>query len=289
MRPGKSFSDIELILRLPGLLRVLLKRRLPIASTSQTLFDYLATSKTHLVQEQSWLVMFYSVALSQHSMALSEQDAVPEEAHMEVAKAKLKSNLWLAFNDVRLFIEPSLLNIQALVVLATRVEEFMTPSVCWMLISKACATMGAIGQTRRNHESSDQQKSHAVLFWQLNLLDKSLALSLMKPPTIHKEAMKAIPMPSLDQLVLAQQRPNESRVFDAHYMHQLYLLSEIMGEASHLLSTQARRGFDHEAVSSNMDRLDEWYSRATEVSTASASVALSHSLTKPGASSSSSH
>lgn len=203
--------------------------------------------------------MFYSVAWSEHDAA-SDDDCQPG-----LTRAKLKSNLWLAFNDVQLFIEPSLLNVQALIVLATRAERIMAPTVSWMLVSKACTMMGAFGQTRRYHETSDHQKAYAMLFWQLNLLDKSLALCLMKPPTIHKDATKVVPMPTLDQLVPAHSEPNESRVFDAHYTYQMYLLSEIIGEASHWLSTQARLGFDHDVVSSNMKSLDEWFRKATEV------------------------
>ncbi|KAF2162909.1 hypothetical protein M409DRAFT_26761 [Zasmidium cellare ATCC 36951] len=245
------------------LFTVLRKRRLPIASAFDEVREHLAAGNIHRVKDQSWLVMFYSVALSSRS-----EDAT----HPKDTKAKLKSNLWLAFNDVRLFIEPSLLNVQALIVLATQVDEYMTPSVCWMLVSKACTMIQTLGQIRRSHESSDQQKSYRILFWQLNYLDKTLALSLMKPPTIHTEATKAVPMPTLDQLAAAHHEPNESRVFDAHYTHQMYLLSEIMGEASRGLSTQARQGFDHELVSSNMDQLDKWYRKATEVLGAAAST-----------------
>ncbi|KAK4502302.1 hypothetical protein PRZ48_005727 [Zasmidium cellare] len=246
------------------LFTILRKLRLPIASASEEVRKQLAIGDIHSVRDQSWLVMFYSVALASRS-----EDVIPG-----CTKAELKSNLWLAFNDVRLFIEPSLLNIQALIVLATQLDEYMTPSVCWMLVSKACTMIQALGQSqsRRVHDSSDQQKVYRALFWQLNFLDKSLALSLIKPPTIHPEAMKGVPMPTLDQLATAHHGPNEPRVFDAHYTHQMYKLSDVMGEASQWLSTQARHGFDHDVVSSNMERLDKWYHNATEVLGSAAST-----------------
>ncbi|KAI9704640.1 MAG: hypothetical protein M1820_005388 [Bogoriella megaspora] len=57
----------------------------------------------------------------------------------ESTKAKLRCNLWLALNDVRLLLEPSEANIQALILLACHVEEFTTPSTCWMLLLEGCA------------------------------------------------------------------------------------------------------------------------------------------------------
>ena len=56
-----------------------------------------------------------------------------EQKH-EQTKAQLRSNLWIALNDVRLLLEPTEVNIQALWLLACHPEEFTTPTLCWMLV-----------------------------------------------------------------------------------------------------------------------------------------------------------
>ena len=81
--------------------------------------------------------MYYSIILSMVS------STTPEDVS---TKEKLRCNLWLAMNDVRLFLEPSEPNIQALALLATHVEEFTSPSLCWMLIANACRMLQALGR-----------------------------------------------------------------------------------------------------------------------------------------------
>ncbi len=148
-----------------------------LASAPSEIVDHLAASRPRQVRDRAWLVMFYSVALGVASTA-SPSD--------ESTKVKLRSNLWLAFNDARLLLEPSVTSIQALVIMACHAEEFMTPSLCWSLITKACIMLQALGITHWRLDAPTRER-RILVFWRLNIMDKALALILGRPPTFHRE------------------------------------------------------------------------------------------------------
>ena len=110
----------------------LAKERLPLTSAPPDVLEHLVASRPENIHDRAWLVMFYSVTLSRVPFI-----GPPDEA----TKARLKSNLWLAFNDARLLLEPKISSVQALVILACYAEEFMTPSISWSLVSKACTML----------------------------------------------------------------------------------------------------------------------------------------------------
>ena len=197
--------------------------------------------------------MFYSIALRVLS------DSHPTD---ESTKAKVRSNLWLSFNDVRLLLDPSSSSIQALIILASYVEEFMTPSICWSLISKACTMLQALGFTQWRLDSATRER-RIILFWRLNILDKALALVMCRPPTYHREMSNEISLPTLDQLSLSHHRSASNDVpaiFNAHSTHQMHLLSQIMADAWHCLYGQTS-----DDVGAVIERLESWYHQATEV------------------------
>lgn len=107
-------------------------------SVPQDVLDVLLLSKPERVRERAWLVMFYSIALS--TLEGSEPSA---------HTVRLRSNLWLAFNDVRFLLEPSLLSIQAIVTMTLHAEKYLAPYACWALISKACTMLIALGIGKR--------------------------------------------------------------------------------------------------------------------------------------------
>ena len=230
---------------------MLQEERLLLTSAPPEVLDHLVASRPHQVHDRAWLVMFYSVALS----------SVPSSGPSQ-SKTKLKSNLWLAFNDVRLLLEPSVSSIQALVILACNVEEFMTPSLCWALVSKACTMLQALGF---NHWRLDPptRERRAMLFWRLNILDKALALVMCRPPTFHREMTTWISLPTLDQLLPSQPYGSSrvsSSLFDAHYTHQMHLLSQVMADAWHCLYGQ-----DADDAHKIKENLESWHREATEV------------------------
>lgn len=229
------------------------QERLLLSSAPSEVLDHLAASRPHQVHDRAWLVMFYSVALSVVS------STTPSD---ESTKVKLRSNLWLAFNDVKLLLEPNVTSIQALIILACYVEEFMTPSLCWTLITKACVMLQALGITHWRLDSPTCER-RIMLFWRLNILDKALALVLCRPPTFHREIATGIALPTLDQLLPSQSRYPSSGaavLFDAHYTHQMHLLSRIMADVWYCLYGQ-----DSEDVHVIKGNLESWHRQATEV------------------------
>lgn len=242
-----------LMLQLLAFVATLQIERLLLTSAPSEVLDHLAASHPHQVHDRAWLVMFYSVALS----VVSSTDPSDQST-----KAKLRSNLWLAFNDVKLLLDPKPSSIQALVILACHIEEFMTPSLCWALVSKACIMLQALGITHWRLDSLTRERRTA-LFWRLNFLDKALALILCRPPTFHREMSIGIALPTLDQLLPSQpSHPSSGApvLFDAHYTHQMLLLSRIMADVWHCLYGQ-----DSDDVNAIKENLDSWHRQATEV------------------------
>ncbi|KAF2725820.1 hypothetical protein K431DRAFT_327429 [Polychaeton citri CBS 116435] len=194
--------------------RALERGRPLLCSAPLEVLDALGASRPHLVHERAWLIMYYSVILSMVS------STCPNDT---TTKARLRCNLWLALNDVRLLLEPSELNIQALTLLATHVEEFTMPSLCWMLVTNACRMLQALGTRRRR----------IMMFWYLNLLDKGLALTFGRPPTFHRAMLREIDLPALDQLLPFQPhlpKASTHALFGAHYIYQMMLKSRVTAD-----------------------------------------------------------
>ncbi|RDL37704.1 uncharacterized protein BP5553_05137 [Venustampulla echinocandica] len=252
------WSYVALLMLPPSaFITTLQRQRLLLTSAPPEILDHLAASRPHQVQDRAWLVMFYSIALS----AVSSTN--PSD---EATKAKLRSNLWLAFNDVRLLLEPKISSLQALFMLACHVEEFMTPSVCWVLVTKACVMLQALGISHWRLDSATCER-RTLFFWRLNILDKALALILGRPPTFHREMTAATALPTLEQLLPPQpyQLGGAPTLFEAHYTHQMHLLSCVMGNIWHCLYGQGSD--DLFAVKGN---LESWHRQATEVLEAAA-------------------
>jgi len=205
--------------------------------------------------------MYYSIILSMVS------STTPEDIS---TKEKLRCNLWLAMNDVRLLLEPSEPNIQALALLATHVEEFTSPSLCWMLIANACRMLQALGINLR-HLSPETRQRRTMTFWYLNLVDKGLSIIFGRPPTFHRAMAKDVALPTVSQL-LPFQPHNEPRpetgsrpgsLFGAHYIHQIMKLSYIIGEIWSAVYENTSR--DEDALRQVKLELEEWYSVAKVV------------------------
>jgi hypothetical protein len=202
-------------------------------------------------------VMYYSIILSMVS------STAPRDIS---TKEKLRCNLWLAMNDVRILLEPSEANIQALALLATHVEEFTSPSLCWMLIATACRMLQALGINLR-HLSPETRQRRTMTFWYLNLVDKGLSIIFGRPPTLHRAMSKDIPLPTIAQLHNGGRLANGSRpgsLFGAHYVRQIMLLSYIMGDIWSCVYENALP--DKTAVQSVKSDLESWYSAAKVVS-----------------------
>ncbi|KAK4539683.1 hypothetical protein LTR36_010446 [Oleoguttula mirabilis] len=223
----------------------------------------LAAGRPHHVQDRAWLVMFYSVVLKMVSATEPPNDDI---------KAKLTSNLWLAFNNVRLLLEPSDANLQAILILVCFAEDVLTPSLCWMLVTNACSMLQALGVSHWHLDPATRER-RTMLFWQLNVIDKALALLSRRPPTLHRAMADEIAMPTLDQLLSSQPpRPGSEvpALFGAHHTHQMHLLSRLMADIWHLVYGRPGQERDLPAVLTTKDNLESWYRQAMEVLEAAA-------------------
>lgn len=206
--------------------------------------------------------MYYSVILSMVSSTTPADTSTKE---------KLRCNLRLAVNDVRILLEPSEPNIQALALLATHVEEFTSPSLCWMLIANACRMLQAIGINLR-HLPPEARRRRTMTFWYLNLVDKGLSVIFGRPPTFHRAMSREMPVPTVVQL-LPYQPHNQARsdngtrpgsLFGAHFIHQIMLLSYVIGDIWTCVYEDTSS--DERAVETTRRDLESWYATAKPVS-----------------------
>lgn len=226
------------------------------SSAPPEVLDHLRASRPDQVHDRAWLVMYYSIILSMVS-STNPMD--------ESTKAKLRCNLWLALNDVRLLLEPSEPNIQALILLACHVEEFTTPSLCWMLVTNACRMLQALGVSHRRFDSRTRER-RLMIFWHLNILDKGLALSFGRPPTFHRAMAREIALPTLDQLLPFQPHRTSTgtpALFGAHFMHQMLLLSRVMADVWHCLYEETAP--NKRSIELASEYLELWYHQAHRV------------------------
>lgn len=212
--------------------------------------------------------MFYGIVLTTTSSEGTSDD---------LTKSKLRWNIWLSLNDARLLLEPSDLNIQALTLLAFHVQDFSTPSLCWMLVTNACRMLQALGINSRVLDEKTRER-RMVMFWFLNMLDKSLALIFGRPPTFHRVMCDEVPMIPVQKLTdfhphqpsnsessrEGNAEPKESpSLFGAHFLHQMYQLSRVM---SNIWSFLFDAGSIRCGLDKNKQDLDAWYRGATKVS-----------------------
>lgn len=220
--------------------------------------EQLATGRPHQVRDRAWLVMFYSIV----SWTIPSSDPSSEST-----KSKLKSNIWLAFNDVKLLLEPSDIALQAILILSRFAEDIMTPSLCWMLVTHACSMLQTLGISHWHLDLMTSER-RAMLFWQLNVWDKSLALLSRRPPTLHRTLADDVAMPTLDQLLSCQPKSTAAgmpTMFGAHCTHQMHLLSRLMADIWPLVYGRPGQNRNLPAILTTKDNLESWYRQAMEV------------------------
>ena len=212
------------------------------------------------VHEKGHLLTFYGIILTS------------DDSFDEQTKMKLKWNLWLCLNDARLLLQPSELNIQALILLACHVQDFHTPSLCWMVSTTAFRMLQALGLSNLTMNTEAKQRRYE-LFWFLNSLDKLLALIFGRPPVFHRAMCEEIPMPSMQRLRVFQPHlkaspqsettPSSSAsLFGAHVLHQMHLVSKVMGDIWYYLFDDHGRPAVLEETREN---LNSWFEDTSKV------------------------
>lgn len=182
----------------------------------------------------------------------------------------LRWNAWLAADEASLFLEPSVLNIQALTVFAAHGQDLVTPSLCWNLMSQACRMAQMIKlqlASRSTKANSEVYSRNLCLFWSLFIIDKSVSLAFGCPSILPAASYKNVELPSTEQL--SKYRPHLSSIdvgndmspqvefFGAFHFVQCTKLAMIVGDISdYFLLNDQRKGRLLELKA----KLDEWIS-----------------------------
>ncbi|KAK6376219.1 hypothetical protein LTS17_007470 [Exophiala oligosperma] len=214
------------------------------------------------VQERGWVLIFNTVLATASSL----------DAALSEFSSQLRWNAWLAADEASIYVQPSILNIQALTVFAAHGQDLVTPGACWSLMSQACQMAQMIKlhlPSKTAPRDSEAYGRNLCLFWSLFNIDKSLSLSFGCPPIMSSRLYRNVDLPSSKHLAaykphLSQdESPENSTIsplveyFGAFYFVQVTKLAMIEGEISDyclLGSDNARLHLDLK------DKLDRWIS-----------------------------
>jgi len=244
-----ALTNVDVVVFSRGLVRY---RPLLTAAPVEVL-ESLATSRPEQVRERAWLVIYYGIILT--SLPLDMVD-------VEKTRSRLRANLWLAFNDTRLLLEPSDPHIQALAFLACHVYPFTTPSLCWMLLSNACRMLRALAVNQRVADPETKER-RIILFWYLNSLEKAMMLIFPWPGAFHRTMYNNIPLPTLTQILPSQPQVGTDKrasLFGAHWMQMSFVMSKVMTDIWLALDEE-----DVRAQRAAKQALDAWYREAMQV------------------------
>lgn len=107
------------------------------------------------------------------------------------------------------------------------------------------------------------KRKRDALFWRLSSKEKAMSLILSKAPIFQRELTKSMTLPSLEDLLSNCPRyPTDGMpvLFEAHYEHQMALLSRIQIDAWHCLPGQ-----ESQSVPRVRKDLETWYTHAKKV------------------------
>lgn len=210
------------------------------------------------VCEKAWVVFFNYILLSDISEGQDDkEDSFRRNAH-------------LALNDCRIFIEPRLSNIQALVLLSFHGEDFAAPNISWMLLSHACRQAEALGlHVNTSPKSSTGYEHKLSLFWLLYTIDKSCALAFGRPMFLPTSLYRNVPLPTERSISEFQPHNGQNERLEdqgfgygSAFFKATFELSHLTGEILQILAVETS-GEERNEVRS---RLDAWFIGTNTVS-----------------------
>lgn len=151
--------------------------------------------------------------------------------HADAATA-FRKNTRLALDDAKIFLEPSEINIQTLILLALHGEDFALPNMSWMLTGQACqqAQVLKLHSVTNSDASSSEQQRRLCLFWALFMADKSCSLAFGRPVFLPTEWFSDVPLPQFEYLQqFHAHQSQKASEFGAHLFLQTVHLSKLMG------------------------------------------------------------
>ncbi|KAH0489927.1 hypothetical protein TgHK011_001418 [Trichoderma gracile] len=215
------------------------------------------------VPQKAWIVYvdFILLTLLQHDP--SQADTVES----------LKKNTDKALNDFRIFLEPSEINIQALMLLGCHGDQYASPNLSWMLVGHACRQAQALGLHKAGGRGGSyaQQQRQLALFWSLFSVDKSCSLAFGRPMLLPTAIYEDVPLPDFQYLLGYHPHRNQpiptrsgshTSIFGAHFFIQGMHLAKLTGAVLNLLASPAT-ATDHETLAT---KLQSWDSTTNEAS-----------------------
>lgn len=170
-------------------------------------------------------------------------------------------NARLALDDARIFLEPSEINVQTLMLLGLHGEDFASPNLSWMLVGHACRQAQALGLhlagvgNRQDRDSAAQQR-RLCIFWSLFSADKSCSLAFGRPCFLPTSVYEHVQPPNFRYL--CNFRPHNKQgdsEFGAHHFMKNIELSKITGRVLDFLSSRRSTSERNELISA----LDSWW------------------------------
>ncbi|RSL91505.1 hypothetical protein CDV31_015443 [Fusarium ambrosium] len=184
------------------------------------------------------------------------------EEHVGAATA-FRKNMRLALDDAKIFLEPSEVNIQTLILLALHGEDFALPNMSWMLTGQACqqAQVLKLHSAINSDASSPDQQRRLCLFWALFMADKSCSLAFGRPVFLPTERFQDVPLPQFEYLQRfhaqqSQDQPAKS-AFGAYLFLQTIEFSKLMGFIIKSKGVSSERNTLYSL-------LDSWYQQTYE-------------------------
>ncbi|KAL7813530.1 fungal-specific transcription factor domain-containing protein [Trichoderma aethiopicum] len=212
------------------------------------------------VPQKAWIVYVDFILLTLLQPDPSQADVVEN----------LKKNTERALNDFRIFLEPSEINIQALMLLGCHGEQYASPNLSWMLVGHACRQAQALGLHKTGRGPYIQQQRRLALFWSLFSVDKSCSLAFGRPMLLPTAICEDVPLPDFQYLLgyhLHQHQPIPTQssprtsTFGAHFFIQGMHLAKLTSAVLNLLSSPETTT-DHEALAA---KLQSWDSTTNEL------------------------
>ena len=176
-----------------------------------------------------------------------------------------KRNTRLALNDASMFLEPSIVNVQALMLLGLHGEDFASPNLSWMLVGHACRQAQALGLHLPGagiHRDLEAQQRNLCVFWALFAADKSCSLAFGRPCFLPTPVYEQVRQPDFE--FLCRFRPHNTQghsTFGACHFLQTAELAKITGRVLEFLGSREL------AIGRNRlkDALDSWWLQTEKV------------------------
>ncbi|KAM6476984.1 hypothetical protein HDV62DRAFT_383773 [Trichoderma sp. SZMC 28011] len=208
------------------------------------------------VPQRAWIVYVNFILLTLLQNDSSQSDVVES----------LQKNTEMALNDCRIFLEPSEINIQALLLLGCHGEQYASPNLSWMLVGHACRQAQALGLHVVGRGSYKYQQRQLALFWSLFSIDKSCSLAFGRPMLLPTAIYENVPLPDFQYLLgyhphrsqpVVTQNGSSTSTFGAHFFIQGMKLAKLTGAALSLLASPGNIA-DHQALASKLRSWDSY-------------------------------